>query len=226
MNKKVKLIACEVLYDEIKDKIPVGWDLVNLERRLHNNSQDLRDKLQAEINKSQDYDKIILGYALCGKGVDGLFSEKTPLVVFKCDDCIPILLGSKKRYREQFKNEPGTYYVTREYLADVDDMMMNGFSETKGKYDEQTWKWIVSEMLKNYKRLAFINTGNYEVESLREKAKEEAEKLNLRFEEIKGKSDYLDKLVQMDFDKDFLIIGPREVIKSDMFADDEFSLDF
>ncbi len=218
MAKKVKCIICEVVYDEVKDRIPQEWDIVHLERRLHNNSQNLRTMLQEEIDKSQDYDMIILGYALCGKGVDGLFSEKVPIVLFKCDDCIPILLGSRQDYKEQFNNEPGTYYVTREYLADVDDMMLDGFAEIRGKYDEQTWKWIVSEMLKNYKRLAFINTGNYDVESLREKAKQEAEKLNLRFEEIKGKSDYLDKLINLDFDKDFLIIRPNEIITSDMFV--------
>jgi len=25
-NKKVKFIVCEILYDEIKEKLPSGWD--------------------------------------------------------------------------------------------------------------------------------------------------------------------------------------------------------
>jgi hypothetical protein len=176
MAKKIKFITCEVVYEEVKEWIPQGWDFVHLERRLHHNSQDLSARLQEEIDKSQDFDLIILGYALCGKGVDGLFSEKVPVAVFKCDDCIPILLGSRQDYKEQFNIEPGTYYVRREYLADVDDMMLDGFAEIRGKHGTQTWKWIVSEMLKNYKRLAFINTGNYDLGSLREKARQEAEK--------------------------------------------------
>ncbi|MCX6384495.1 MAG: DUF1638 domain-containing protein, partial [Actinobacteria bacterium] len=178
-RKNVKFIVCDVLYDEIKDRIPESWTTVNLEKRLHNNSKDLMNKLQDEINRSQEFDLIVLGYALCGKGVEGLVSEKIDMVILKCDDCISILLGSVDEYKKQFKIEPGTYYVTREYLGEVDNIILEGFKDIRFKYDDSTWKWVIGEMLKNYKRLAFINTGNYPVDEYRKKAKASADELNL-----------------------------------------------
>ena len=37
-NKKVKFIVCEILYDEIKEKLPSGWDVIKYEKRLHKKS--------------------------------------------------------------------------------------------------------------------------------------------------------------------------------------------
>jgi hypothetical protein len=216
-KKNIKFIVCDVLYDEIKDRIPENWTTANFEKRLHNNSKDLMNKLQEEINRSQEYDLIVLGYALCGKGVEGLISEKVDMIIIKSDDCIPVLLGSADEYKKQFSIEPGTYYVTREYLGDVDDMILLGFKDIKSKYDEATWKWIISEMLKNYKRLAFINTDNYPADEYREKAKMSARELNLRFEEIKGSNRLFNKILRGEWDDEFVYVKKGTKVTADMF---------
>lgn len=217
-KRKIKFIVCDVLYDEIKDKIPSNWTVVNFEKRLHNNSKDLMGKLQDEIEKSQKFDLIVLGYALCGKSVEGLVSKKVDMIIPRCDDCISILLGSVDEYKKQFKAEPGTYYVTREFLGEVDDFIIAGFSEIKSKYDEATWKWVVGEMLKNYKRLAFINTGNYEVSEFRKKAILKAKELNLRFEEIKGSNRLLENLLSGSWNEEFIRVKAGMKIKMNMFV--------
>ncbi|MDZ7836638.1 MAG: DUF1638 domain-containing protein [Actinomycetota bacterium] len=117
---------------ELKDRIPADWDVVNLEK-LHERSDELRNRLQQEINKFQEHDVIILGYGLCGKGVEGLISENTHLVVSRCDDCIAMLLGSIEEYQKQHKQEPGTYHLTRGYLGDSDDFSMEGFQQVRRK---------------------------------------------------------------------------------------------
>lgn len=216
-RKNVKFIVCDVLYDEIKDRIPESWTTVNLEKRLHNNSKDLMNKLQDEINRSQEFDLIVLGYALCGKGVEGLVSEKVDMVILKCDDCISILLGSVDEYKKQFKIEPGTYYVTREYLGEVDNLILEGFKDIRSKYDDSTWKWVIGEMLKNYKRLAFINTGNYPVDEYRKKAKASADELNLRFEEVCGSNRLFDKILRSDWDEEFVKVKAGTKVTLDMF---------
>jgi len=216
-NKKVKFIVCEILYDEIKEKLPSGWDVIKYEKRLHEKSDTLRETLQKEIDISQDYDVIILGYALCGKSVEGLISPDTYLIIPKCDDCIALLLGSVEEYKKQFSKEPGTYYLTRGYIGETDNPIIGGFAEIRDKYDEATWKWIIKEMLKNYKRLAYINTGNYEPGQWRKLAMEEAIKLDLAFEEIEGTNKYFEKLLNSDWDDDFLIIEPGSKIKLEMF---------
>ena len=195
-NKKVKFIACEVIYDKVKNKIPHNWSVTYFEKRLHRQSDTLRKRLQDVIDESQHYDAIVLGYGLCGKGTERLVSRNTILVIPRCQDCIAILLGSVEEYKKQFSKEPGTYYLTRGYIGDVDDSITSGFSEAKKKYDRETWDWIISKLLKNYKRLAFINTGNYNPEKWLKKAKKGARKLKLKFEEINGTNEFFSKMLK------------------------------
>jgi len=216
-HKSIKFIVCDVIYDELKNKIPGNWKVINFEKRLHEHSDLLKEKLQDEINKSQDYDIIVLGYGLCGNGIAGLISPKVPLVAPRADDCISLFLGSTEERKKQLKTEPGTYFLTRGYLGEAEDFIVSGFSEIKNKYDKKTWQWIVKKMLKNYKRIVFINTGNYDSSEWRKKAKREAVKLGLRFEEIKGRGKFLDKIINGNWDDQFIIVRPGVKITFDMF---------
>jgi len=218
-GRKVKFISCEVILDEVKDRIPENWEVASLEKRLHEKSGELRKKLQEEIDRSKGFDTILLGFGLCGKSVEGLVSKDAALVLPKSDDCIAILLGSAEEYRKQSQKEPGTYYLTRGYIGEVDeDIIGSGFSQVREKYDEETWKWILGQMLKNYKRLAFINTGNYDPEKWRRMAVKEAGKLGLDFEEIVSTGNFFDKLLDGDWDHDFVRVSPGQKVAAGMFA--------
>ena len=216
-GSKVKVIMCEVILNEIKDRLPSGWEVVEFEKRLHEHSDRLRGKLKDEIDRSSGFDIIFLGYGLCGKSTEGLISKGSFIVIPRCDDCISMLLGSAGEYKKQFKSEPGTYYLTRGYIGEADDLAAGGFSEIKDKYDEETWKWIMKEMLKNYKRLVYINTGNYDPGQWRDIAKKEAEKFDLHFEEVKGSGDFFNKITGGLWDDDFIIVKPGEAVTSAMF---------
>lgn len=218
-DKKIRFITCDVILDEIREKIPESWDIVEFEKKLHEKSDILRKELQKEIDKSQEYDLIILGYGLCGKSVEGLISEKTFMVIPRCDDCIAMLLGSTKEYKKQFLKEPGTYYLTRGYIGDIESSFFDNYSEIRKKYDDETWEWFLGQMLKNYKRLVFIDTGNYDAEKWRQKAKREASKLGLDFEEIKGTNEIFGKITSLELDEEFLIIRPGQAVSTDMFMD-------
>ncbi|MDD3818746.1 MAG: DUF1638 domain-containing protein [Actinomycetota bacterium] len=216
-KQKIKLIVCDVIYDELKNKLTEEWDVTNFEKSLHEHSDKLREKLQEEINKSQNYDIIVLGYGLCGNGTLGLVSPKVPIVVPKVDDCITLLLGSTAERKKQLKIEPGTYFLTRGYIGETGDFILPGVSEIKNKFDEDTLQWVVKEMLKNYRKIAFIDTGNYNSTEYKEKARKEAIKLGLKFEEIKGSNNILDKIINKNWNGQFIIIRPGVRITSDMF---------
>jgi hypothetical protein len=218
-GKRIKFISCEVILDEVKDMLPENWEVTSLEKRLHERSDELREKLQEEIDRSKGFDIIFLGFGLCGKSVEGLTSKDAIIVLPKSDDCIAILLGSMAEYKKQTRKEPGTYYLTRGYIGEAEeDIVGGGFSEIRDKYDEDTWKWIIKEMLKNYKRLVFINTGNYDSEKWRQMAIKEAEKLELEFEEIKSTGDFFRKISSCNWDSDFITIKPGQKITADMFV--------
>jgi hypothetical protein len=216
-NKKIKFIVCDVVHDEVKDRLPANWDIVIFEKKLHEKSDHLREVLQKEIDNSQDYDFIVLGYGLCGKSVDGLFSPGTYMVIPKCDDCISLFLGSTAEYKKQTLKAPGSYYLTRGYIGENENLMLSNYEEMKAKYSEETLKWVVKEMLKNYTRMVFINTGNYEPGEWRKIAQQEAEKLGLAFEEINGTDEFFAKLISGNWDNDFLIVSPGQKVKLEMF---------
>jgi len=216
-NKKVKFIVCDVVNDEVKDRIPSDWEVVIFEKKLHERSDHLKEVLQKEINNSQGYDSIVLGYGLCGKSVEGLVSRDTKMVIPKCDDCISLFLGSTSEYKKQAAKAPGSYYLTRGYIDENENPMLSNYEEMKNKYDEDTLRWVVREMLKNYTRMVFINTGNYDPEQWRKLVIEQAEKLELDFEEIEGTDEFFSKLVSGNWDDDFLVVEPGEKVKLEMF---------
>ncbi|MCL5072097.1 MAG: DUF1638 domain-containing protein [Actinobacteria bacterium] len=190
----------------------------SIERKLHECSNELREKIQEGINASRDFDIIFLGFGLCGKSIEGLISKDAVMVIPNCDDCIAILLGSVEEYKRQLRKEPGTYYLTRSYIGEADENIIgNVFLEIKEKFGKKKWKWIIEEMLKNYKRMVFINTGNYNPEKWRQIAIKEADKLNLKFEEIRSSGIFLNKIIKGDWDKDFIIVRPGQKVTFEMF---------
>jgi hypothetical protein len=68
-------------------------------------------------------------------------------------------------------------------------------------------------MLKNYKRIGFINTGQYEIERYREYARRIAEEFNLRFEEIDGSPALVKKMLFGPWDEEFLVVEPGQTIQ-------------
>src|SRR3989304_10110883 len=111
---RLKLIACEILYREFCTAIarsPNQIDVEFLPTGLHDMGQAkmfarLKEAIDA-VDESQ-YEAIVLGYALCNNGILGLMAKKIPLVVARAHDCITLFLGSKERYMDYFRKNPGT----------------------------------------------------------------------------------------------------------------------
>ena len=72
-------------------------------------------------------------------------------------------------------------------------------------------------MLANYKRLALINTGQYELEHYREYARRTAERFNLRYEEIPGSDALIQKMIFGPWEEGFVVVAPGEEIRYEHF---------
>jgi hypothetical protein len=179
---------------------------------LHVNPKQLQTALQETIDASaQEFDTIILGYGLCSQAVVGLRANNCTLIVPKVDDCIAIFLGSDQAYKQQYRSEPGTYYLTKGWI-EVGDSPFSEYERTVEKYGEETARHLISRMLNNYTRLALINTGQFELERYREYCRDAAERFGLRFEEIPGSSTLIKKLLNGPWDEEFVIANPGETI--------------
>ena len=213
-----RVIACETVIEEMRPFLPVDLPREVLDFGLHINPAKLKKVLQEKIDEaSQHAEVLLLGYGLCSMAVVGLKATTATLVIPRTDDCIAIFLGSCKAYKEQAKKEPGTYYLTKGWVEAGD----TPFEEHKlliEKYGEEKAERMTRLMLKNYKRLAFINTGVYEIERYRDYSRKTAEKFNLRFEEIDGSPALVKKLVFGPWDDEFVVVSPGQTVAYKDFA--------
>lgn len=207
------VIACATVIEEMLPLLPAEVSHEVLEFGLHINPQELKKTLQKKVEEaSSRADVLLLGYGLCSMAVVGLRSTTATLVIPRTDDCIGIFLGSCSAYKEQAKKEPGTYYLTKGWI----EAGSTPFEEHQlliEKYGEEKAKRLMSIMLKSYKRLAFINTGQYAIEHYREYTRQTAEKFNLRFEEIDGSPALVKKMLFGPWDEEFLVVEPGETVQ-------------
>ena len=211
-TKSQKIIACATVIEEMLPLLPEGVTYEVLDFGLHLTPEKLRSQLQAAIDAaSTEADTVILGYGLCSMAVVGLKANGCTLVVPRVDDCIAIFLGSHSAYLEQFGREPGTYYLTKGWI-EVSDTPFTEYERLAEKYGPERAERMIKLMLKNYTRLAFIDTGHYEQERYRAYARRTAERFELRYEEIPGSKALVEKMLYGPWDGDFVIARPGETI--------------
>jgi len=144
--------------------------------------------------------------------VVGLRATTAHIVLPRVDDCIAIFLGSCGAYKEQARKEPGTYYLTKGWI-EAGDSPFSEYQRLVEKFGEAKAGRMIQLMLKNYRRLGFINTGQYEIERYREYAVKAAEMFHLRFEEINGSPALVRKMVFGPWDEEFLVLEPGKTIQ-------------
>ncbi|MDD4870009.1 MAG: DUF1638 domain-containing protein, partial [Kiritimatiellae bacterium] len=193
--------------------------------------EKMKPRLQERIDSVPDgkYDAVLLGYGLCNNGVAGLTSRNTRIVLPRAHDCITLFLGSRKKYQDCFNNSPGTYYRTTGWIErgdgeSVDDVTISQklglhmkYEELVQKYGEDNAQYIMETMgdlTANYDKLAFICMGLDCEDHFASIAEKEAREKNLVFEKIQGSMDILRKLVNGEWDDDFLILQPGESVKA------------
>ncbi len=207
-----KVIACATVIEEMLPLLPPGVHYRVLDFGLHVNPEELKRILQETVDAiAPEADTILLGYGLCSQAVVGLRANGCTLVVPRVDDCIAIFLGSGAAYQEQSRAEPGTYYLTKGWIEAGD----SPFAEYDGlveRYGEEKAQWLMGQMLKNYTRLALINTGQYELERYRAYARYTAERWGLRYEEIPGSDALIARMLHGPWDGDFVVARPGETI--------------
>ena len=214
MKKTRKLmIACATVIEEMLPLLPPDMEHRILDFGLHTDPEKLRQTLQDSIDGSSgEADTVVLGYGLCSRGVVGIRATNCTLVVPRVDDCIAIFLGSYSAYRHQARSEPGTYYLTKGWI-EVGDSPFAEYERMVASRGPEFAERVIRLMLNNYKRLALINTGQYELEGYREYARRTAKWFGLRYEEIEGSTTLVKKMINGPWDDEFIIVQPGEVIE-------------
>jgi len=211
-----QVLACATVIEEMLPLLPAGVSYQVLDFGLHIKPDDLKHALQEAIDASEA-DEIILGYGLCSMAVVGLHATHCTLIVPRVDDCISIFLGSGRAYKEQASKEPGTYYLTKGWL-EVADTPFDDYPRLEAKYGAKKADWVIRQMMKNYTRLALIDTGRQaDLERYREQARSLAGRWDLRFEELQGSDALVRQMLFGPWDEGFVVVPPGETIRYEHF---------
>jgi hypothetical protein len=235
---QLKAIICEVLTREIQSLIPHSPHKVDLEiltMGLHDLGVSMRPHLQERIDAADGsgYDAIVMGYALCGRGCDGLRAVKTQLVMPRAHDCIGLLMGSRHRFLEYFENHPGVYYRSPGWiefqkpgqrLEQASLSKRNTIGERRSldelisQYGEDNGKFLFEQFTsyrRKYSGLTYISTGVGEEDRLVCQARAEADQEGWKFEEVRGSLDLLRRLLNGDWGSgDFLVVPPGAQVRA------------
>lgn len=233
-GRRFKLIVCEILFRETCHCAARTGNIIDITfmgKGLHNiGDSKMSSALQEEIDqaKTDRYEAILLGYGLCNNGIQGLHAS-LPMVVPRAHDCITLLLGSKEKYRAYFDKNPGTYFQSTGWMErDVDfydgeisvmeQLGINkSFQDYVEKYGEENARYIMETLgdgLRNYSKLAYIDTGIGEFPEYEKQSQEMARQNNWEYEKLKGSYKLLMRLMEGDWDpKDFLVTEPGKTIQ-------------
>jgi hypothetical protein len=237
---RLKAISCQVFtreFEYILARTVHSVDLELIPMGLHSLGVEMRSPLQERIDAaaSLGYDAILLGYALCGRGTEGLRAAQTQLVLPRAHDCIGVLMGDRHRYATYFEDHPGVYYRSPGWVEfQTPDLKLEpAFASQKSvlgeqstleefitKYGDDNGRYLYeqfSSFRRNYSGLTYISTGIPSDDASRNQARSEASDQGWTFDEVAGSLRILDRLVNGPWDADdFLVVPPGATIRANI----------
>jgi len=224
---RLKLISCEVLFREMCDACAHSshrMDLEFLPQGLHSlGAKPMLAKIQEVVDNTPEgvYEAVLLGYGLCGNGLDGLTARHTRLVLPRAHDCLALLMGSRERYQAYFEDNPGTYYRSTGWLErnkSLQQLTHNtmGFDESleamTRKYGEDNGRYLYEEMTRyrsQYRKLTFIETGLEAGGRFVAEASAEAKEKGWSFERLPGNLAWLRRMVEGEWAEAEFVVAAR-----------------
>lgn len=221
----IVFLACKV-FEGIVRSANNSVTTVFLDYGLHSVPKQLKQALQEQIDNISEPSLIVIGYGLCGNGLDEIQSGKHTLVIPRADDCIAIFMGSRQRYMEQFNANPGTYYLTKGWF-EVGSDPLSEYEKLVKKYGVETSDWLMQTQYQHYKRLVFVAHSTEDLETYRPRALEVAkycERFGMVYEEYLGSRDFLDQISAVLADQqrpppEFIVVSPGGMLTQEIFRD-------
>jgi hypothetical protein len=222
----VVILACQVMESMFEGLVPDGLasEVVYFDYGLHRAPDKMTWTLQEAVDSIEQPSLIVLGYGLCGNGLDGIKAGQHTLLIPRVDDCIALLLGSHRAYMQEFESVPGTYYLSKGWL-ESGSQPLKEYEEYVEKYGPEDAAWVMDQQYRHYERLAMVAHKQEDLDRYRPQAQEVAkycERWGFQYEEILGSDAYVRRLVEVaaaldQADGDFVVVPPGGEISQAQF---------
>ena len=203
------IVACKTLQNELAAAMSAcgySCEIRWIESGLHNFPKKLHNTLQDLLDQCTDCDTVLLAMGFCGNSVAGIQTHDFQLVMPRIDDCISLLLGSVSRRKEQSATG-STYFMTEGWLEGERNIWKE-YEYTIHKYGPELGQEIFDTTFQNYRNLALIDTGCFDMKKAIAETQEIARKLDLSYIQLPGTIDYLKELLSGQWDSERFIILP------------------
>ncbi|MBN8216589.1 MAG: DUF1638 domain-containing protein [Spirochaetes bacterium] len=224
---KSALIACDVFRQEVEGLRGGSPDLAHVEfveLALHENPPRLKKALAERIGALEargGFDRILLGFGLCGNALVGVGPSKCDLVVPKAHDCVSIFLGGREAHEALQKEHPKVYFFlpgwNRGGQAPTEERMKERRAEYVERFDEEEADFLMEteyHSLRERDYAVHIDLGIGD--DTREQSRRTAAHWNWPLSERRGDGSFLRRLLSGPWDgENFLVVKPGQTIVHD-----------
>ncbi len=203
------VLACNTIRDEIEKAAldtNCPYRFTWIESGLHIVINSLRMRLQEELDRMNGAERVLLAFGICGGAVTGLKTGNYQLVIPRVDDCISLLLGSAETKR-RCADRGGVYFLTRGWLEGEANIWKE-YQACQQRLGPEKTERVYRKMLAHYKFLGLIDTGAYDLPGLMPLVREISAALRLELMTLKGKDQYLRRLLEGPWNDDYFVVIP------------------
>lgn len=210
---KIAVLACKTIEDEVmyaESIVKSGYDIYTIESQ-HNHPDKFRVAIQSELDKLNGYRRVLLAFGFCGNTVAGLKTHSFEMIIPRVDDCISLMLGSRKK-REEVCKDHECIFLTKGWL-DSEANIWSEYQHALKKYGPQRAKKVMKMLYSHTDMLSLIDTKAYNINEIMDKSQQIAATFELEFNIIPGTTVYIKNLLTRPWDeKKFVVIPPDSVV--------------
>ena len=220
----IVVIGCRMLEPLLAPIQDPDQPAVFLDFGLHERPTEMAPALQERLDALSEPTTVVIGYGLCGNGVVGLSAGQHTLVLPKVHDCVAMVMGSHEAYVDDFRNNPGTYYLTRGWL-DIEEDPLHEYERIVDRRGSEFAERVIDSLYGNYRRVCLLAFSAEEMEELRPRAAPIVEFCRARwgvsYDEMLGDPSFIESLMRPEKQHGsmFLRIPPGGEVTQEMFLD-------
>ena len=229
---KTGLIVCDVLQAEterrLADMPQPPEEIRFLPMGRHDTPDLLRKELQEVVDELEAAGcrRLLFVYGLCSNSILGLRAQTAEMIFPRAHDCITLFLGSRQRYADVQRREPGTFWFSPGWCREKRVPGPGHFEEREAafreQFDEEEVEFLLEmehERYRHYTAAGYTDLGDGDTEGARRDAEAAAAELGMKFVHHPGDDQLLHHLLNGPWpEEDFMVVPPG---KEAVFTGDE-----